>query len=79
MARHLQKKKSKERTKKLKYIDNKLKEIKECIERIKKIKKFKNEKTTFKQTIISKDEMDKFGKEELKKEKKNLKTAGLIG
>ena len=39
MVKHLQKKKSKDRTKKLKDIENKLNEIKECVEKIEKTKK----------------------------------------
>ena len=56
--KHLLKKKAKNKQKK---IDKKLNEIKECIE--KKVQKWK---PIFKQIIISKNEMNKFEKEELK-------------
>ena len=55
--KHLLKKKAKNKQK----IDKKLNEIKECIE--KKVQKWK---PIFKQIIISKNEMNKFEKEELK-------------
>ena len=69
----MQKKKVKNNQKKLKVIENKVNVIEKCIEKIKKIKNVKNEKTICKQFIISKDEMDNFGKEELKKERKTVK------
>ena len=68
MVKNFAEEKSKKRTKRLKDIDNKLHEIKEYIENLKNIRSTtKNEKSIFKQIIISKDEMDKFEKEERKK------------
>ena len=50
--------------------------MKECMEK----KRFKNEKSIFKQSTISKDEMDKFEKEESRKEIKISKNiVALIG
>ena len=61
--------KSEQPTKTLKAIDNQLYEIETCIKKLKKIENIlKNEKSFFKPIKISKDEMDKFEKEKLKKE-----------
>ena len=46
-------------------------EIKECVEKFQKLKKVKNEKVIFQKFIISKNEMDKFEKEKLKKREKS--------
>ena len=74
--------KSEQPTKTLKAIDNQLYEIETCIEKLKKIENIlKNEKSFFKPIKISKDEMDKFEKEKLKKEieMKKKKTVGMTG
>lgn len=67
--------KNKKRTKILQNINNKFNEIKASLEKIKKIKNFKNEKLNFKHFIISKDNMDMFEKEELRKERKIVKNS----
>ena len=46
-------------------------EIKECVEKFRELKKVKNEKVIFQKFIISKNEMEKFEKEELKKREKS--------
>lgn len=57
----------------LKAMDNKICEIETYIEKLKKIENvIKNKKPFLELIIISKNEMDKFEKEELKKKKQKL-------
>ena len=70
--KYLQMKKTSNEQKILKAMDNKICEIETYIEKLKKIENvIKNKKPFLELIIISKNEMDKFEKEELKKRNKN--------
>ena len=72
--KYLQMKKTSNEQKILKAMDNKICEIETYIEKLKKIENvIKNKKPFLELIIISKNEMDKFEKEELKKRNKNCK------